>query len=185
MKINPLESDVYSEETNSYLSRRPKRTKKQRVIFDYEKKTEFGYNNVKIHNQKQKKSTRSYIEKGSFDKKSQFKDQKTNCESIITREQKNSFSTKAITDMQTLGEIDAIDNAELLKFMVVKKNKIKKIRQQSLMNLADLKKKKKKNIPVEFEDMKVENIVIQDYNCLLYTSPSPRDLSTSRMPSSA
>ena len=26
---------------------------------------------------------------------------------------------------------------------------------------------------------------IQLYNCLLYTSPSPRDLSTSRMPSSA
>ena len=26
---------------------------------------------------------------------------------------------------------------------------------------------------------------IQMYNCLLYTSPSPRDLSTSRMPSSA
>ena len=25
----------------------------------------------------------------------------------------------------------------------------------------------------------------EDYNCLLYTSPSPRDLSTSRMPSSA
>ena len=25
----------------------------------------------------------------------------------------------------------------------------------------------------------------QAYNCLLYTSPSPRDLSTSRMPSSA
>ena len=25
----------------------------------------------------------------------------------------------------------------------------------------------------------------QDFNCLLYTSPSPRDLSTSRMPSSA
>ena len=25
----------------------------------------------------------------------------------------------------------------------------------------------------------------RDYNCLLYTSPSPRDLSTSRMPSSA
>ena len=27
--------------------------------------------------------------------------------------------------------------------------------------------------------------VTQDYACLLYTSPSPRDLSTSRMPSSA
>ena len=26
---------------------------------------------------------------------------------------------------------------------------------------------------------------IRDYSCLLYTSPSPRDLSTSRMPSSA
>ena len=25
----------------------------------------------------------------------------------------------------------------------------------------------------------------EGYNCLLYTSPSPRDLSTSRMPSSA
>ena len=28
-------------------------------------------------------------------------------------------------------------------------------------------------------------IFINDYGCLLYTSPSPRDLSTSRMPSSA
>ena len=29
------------------------------------------------------------------------------------------------------------------------------------------------------------NIATVDSNCLLYTSPSPRDLSTSRMPSSA
>ena len=28
-------------------------------------------------------------------------------------------------------------------------------------------------------------MVFQSYGCLLYTSPSPRDLSTSRMPSSA
>ena len=28
-------------------------------------------------------------------------------------------------------------------------------------------------------------VLTQLYNCLLYTSPSPRDLSTSRMPSSA
>ena len=27
--------------------------------------------------------------------------------------------------------------------------------------------------------------IMENYNCLLYTSPSPRDLSTSRMPSSA
>ena len=32
---------------------------------------------------------------------------------------------------------------------------------------------------------KPENINSVDYICLLYTSPSPRDLSTSRMPSSA
>ena len=30
-----------------------------------------------------------------------------------------------------------------------------------------------------------QNIQILDESCLLYTSPSPRDLSTSRMPSSA
>ena len=28
-------------------------------------------------------------------------------------------------------------------------------------------------------------LLLEDYGCLLYTSPSPRDLSTSRMPSSA
>ena len=31
----------------------------------------------------------------------------------------------------------------------------------------------------------VENLVKDHYNCLLYTSPSPRDRSLSRMPSSA
>ena len=31
----------------------------------------------------------------------------------------------------------------------------------------------------------MENLGIQKVDCLLYTSPSPRDLSTSRMPSSA
>ena len=31
----------------------------------------------------------------------------------------------------------------------------------------------------------IKNAIIQVSNCLLYTSPSPRDLSTSRMPSSA
>ena len=40
-----------------------------------------------------------------------------------------------------------------------------------------------------FENYTVEKIDINNfselYNCLLYTSPSPRDLSTSRMPSSA
>ena len=31
----------------------------------------------------------------------------------------------------------------------------------------------------------VARIIARRYGCLLYTSPSPRDLSTSRMPSSA
>ena len=31
----------------------------------------------------------------------------------------------------------------------------------------------------------VDEAALRVYNCLLYTSPSPRDLSTSRMPSSA
>ena len=33
--------------------------------------------------------------------------------------------------------------------------------------------------------MKIETDFAELYTCLLYTSPSPRDLSTSRMPSSA
>ena len=34
-------------------------------------------------------------------------------------------------------------------------------------------------------DQKIEHLNDDFYDCLLYTSPSPRDLSTSRMPSSA
>ena len=40
----------------------------------------------------------------------------------------------------------------------------------------DLKKDDKAYLPIELKQSKA---------CLLYTSPSPRDLSTSRMPSSA
>ena len=44
-------------------------------------------------------------------------------------------------------------------------------------------------IPLYNEKFVVERIIDRicqlDYPCLLYTSPSPRDLSTSRMPSSA
>ena len=41
---------------------------------------------------------------------------------------------------------------------------------------------------IELDSMDFLDIVMElrkRYNCLLYTSPSPRDLSTSRMPSSA
>ena len=37
----------------------------------------------------------------------------------------------------------------------------------------------------EAGDLEISFEVARTLNCLLYTSPSPRDLSTSRMPSSA
>ena len=40
------------------------------------------------------------------------------------------------------------------------------------------------NKPVDV-DVSIPNYYASSYTCLLYTSPSPRDLSTSRMPSSA
>ena len=41
-----------------------------------------------------------------------------------------------------------------------------------------------KGFPSQYGLLKIDNEIIT-YTCLLYTSPSPRDLSTSRMPSSA
>ena len=37
----------------------------------------------------------------------------------------------------------------------------------------------------DFENLEDNRVVMQAYVCLLYTSPSPRDRSSSRMPSSA
>ena len=59
----------------------------------------------------------------------------------------------------------------------------------SLEDLANLIKEQK----IDLEDQDLQNILVKlsknkiavDNPCLLYTSPSPRDLSTSRMPSSA
>ena len=47
------------------------------------------------------------------------------------------------------------------------------MRQEELRKIADL------------EERERQEVYALDTNCLLYTSPSPRDLSTSRMPSSA
>ena len=49
------------------------------------------------------------------------------------------------------------------------------------------------NMPVQYEGVNAEHEIVRNgigvfdvsHICLLYTSPSPRDLSTSRMPSSA
>ena len=40
-------------------------------------------------------------------------------------------------------------------------------------------------INIVFYSMATSALVLWGWHCLLYTSPSPRDLSTSRMPSSA
>ena len=48
------------------------------------------------------------------------------------------------------------------------------------------KKIKIDNVEYDFVDISnIKNVDKIPYTCLLYTSPSPRDLSTSRMPSSA
>ena len=41
------------------------------------------------------------------------------------------------------------------------------------------------DINITVNDVQSPGTCVNDYSCLLYTSPSPRDLSTSRMPSSA
>ena len=38
---------------------------------------------------------------------------------------------------------------------------------------------------IEGRTLEQKRKIVQEITCLLYTSPSPRDLSTSRMPSSA
>ena len=57
---------------------------------------------------------------------------------------------------------------------------------QNTNYVMELKNREKYN-PEDFDGSLIEKMKY-DYlvnNCLLYTSPSPRDLSTSRMPSSA
>ena len=41
------------------------------------------------------------------------------------------------------------------------------------------------HFPSEEDQVKLQEILDQDSSCLLYTSPSPRDATLSRMPSSA
>ena len=53
-----------------------------------------------------------------------------------------------------------------------------------IFTIANLYKSKGGEIPVIVDEVKRGDIT-QVVSCLLYTSPSPRDLSTSRMPSSA
>ena len=117
-----------------------------------------------------KKSARKYVmrsQKGPniWEKNFEPRRKKDKSNSIVGKEPRVSISTKAITDMNIGG--DAMDEVEVLKFMMLKKNKIKKIRQQSLMTLAELKKKAPPEKCLDqFDDIKVENIVIKDHSAM-------------------
>ena len=55
-------------------------------------------------------------------------------------------------------------------------------------NFDDFRKLAQKKLPApifHYIDGGADDEITLNRNCLLYTSPSPRDLSTSRMPSSA
>ena len=57
---------------------------------------------------------------------------------------------------------------------------------QKILEKAGVEFNKKTDDLTDEELTKIREIIDREYKvCLLYTSPSPRDLSTSRMPSSA
>ena len=55
----------------------------------------------------------------------------------------------------------------------------------SIEDLARLVKKSKKEVEEAIKKYEKKGIIAKYKTCLLYTSPSPRDISGSRMPSSA
>ena len=66
------------------------------------------------------------------------------------------------------------------------KNNNLSILTSTIFNLADMDKSKQQDLLKQAEEeANKTDINDQSKYCLLYTSPSPRDLSTSRMPSSA
>ena len=73
--------------------------------------------------------------------------------------------------------IESFKNS-VVKFASSTKSQCMLITQQEILNLY-------KDEIDELSNLPNVNIFLIDQGCLLYTSPSPRDLSTSRMPSSA
>ena len=62
-------------------------------------------------------------------------------------------------------------------------NRALKQKELSLMQQQKLMEEREEDLLLNMEKQLIEKSKVID--CLLYTSPSPRDLSTSRMPSSA
>ena len=69
--------------------------------------------------------------------------------------------------------------------MMIKFNESFPVHTETLTNVEDLNRILEDDIRTAGDSLGMRNPSAQCMICLLYTSPSPRDLSTSRMPSSA
>ena len=129
-------------------------------------------------------SKESEVEKYSDDEiKNKFQNLKTQ----ITSDNKFDFEVDAFSlvreaSKRTIGQRHY--DVQLFGGMVLLRNKIAEMKTGEGKTLVS-------TLPISFMslfDQSVHVVTVNDYlsrSCLLYTSPSPRDLSTSRMPCSA
>ena len=102
--------------------------------------------------------------------------------------QNNAEAKKIISNINNEG---SIDNSKIRASLGIKAINSKELNRNSISNLWDFKKHSVKSHKQKIlhqkpnyeknDNTKIPEVII----CLLYTAPSPRDLSTSRMPSSA
>ena len=91
--------------------------------------------------------------------------------------------TKLVSEEKFIKENKNKDKDEdSIKKEIEKEIKIQESGSEKELNSED-EDAENKNLKKETKDVFMINL--EEENCLLYTSPSPRDLSTSRMPSSA
>ena len=81
-------------------------------------------------------------------------------------------------------ELGFVQQVECIEQELLRTEGKEKSHQQSIAVLAS-RNQQLKNAVLIAKQSKMESSNVQSFGCLLYTSPSPRDLSTSRMPSSA
>ena len=74
---------------------------------------------------------------------------------------------------------------ELPEVEIVRQSLHKKIKKKSIKKVIIRNRNLRFKIPSDFESFLKNKKIIEVSSCLLYTSPSPRDWTISRMPSSA
>ena len=82
--------------------------------------------------------------------------------------------------MLTLDELQTFENRGIKRFNKLRRNKLRETLSNGKTGSLDCPKCRKIMVEIELFYKRGRYMA-----CLLYTSPSPRDLSTSRMPSSA